>query len=189
MAKKNKKVSIFEVIWYLICGLVILWGITYVALSLIDKYNDLADLHKFATKFESAFKLSLYFWGLIIIAIGAVAAVVVMIIFAKTFDRAADREQRRSARLSGLNKKEDKVVAEQKPEVVEEKPEEQPKVEEPAPVEEVPVEEPVQEEPQSEEQPAEETKEEPAEEPAPAEETPAEEEAAPEEEKPEEKAE
>ena len=174
MAKKNKKVSIFEVIWYLICGLVILWGITYVALSLIDKYNDLADLHKFATKFESTFKLSLYFWGLIIIAIGAVAAVVVMIIFAKTFDRAADREQRRSARLSGLNKKEDKVVAEQKPEVVEEKPEEQPEVEEPAP-EEAPVEEPVQEEPQSEEQPAEET--------------PAEEEAAPEEEKPEEKAE
>ena len=104
MAKKNKKVSIFEVIWYLICGLVILWGITYVALSLIDKYNDLADLHKFATKFESTFKLSLYFWGLIIIAIAVVAAVVVMLFFAKTYDRAADREQRRSARLNALKK-------------------------------------------------------------------------------------
>ena len=159
MAKKNRKVSIFEVIWYIICGLVILWGITYVALSLIDKYNDLAELHKFAVNFKSTFKLSLYFWGLIIIAIGAVAACAVMIIFAKTFDRAADREQRRSARLSALNKKEDKVVAEQKPEVVEEKPVEEPKVEEP-----------VQEEPQ----PAEESKEEPAEEAVP-EEAPAEE--------------
>ena len=178
MAKKNKKVSIFEVIWYLICGLVILWGLTYVVLSLIDKYNDLAELHKFATNFKSTFKLSLYFWGLIIIAIGAVAACAVMIIFAKTFDRAADREQRRSARLSGLNKKEDKVVAEQKPEVVEEKPVEQP----------APVEEPVQEEPQPEEQPAEEPKEEPAEEPAPAEEEAAPSEA-PVEEKPEEKVE
>ena len=173
MAKKNRKVSIFEVIWYLICALVILWGITYVALSLIDKYNDLAELHKFVVKFKSTFKLSLYFWGLIIIAIGAVAACAVMIIFAKTFDRAADREQRRSARLSALNKKEDKVVAEQKPEVVEEKPVEQPKVEEPAPEEapkeEAPVEEPVQEEPQPEEQPAE---EEPAPEEAPVEEKP-----------------
>ena len=183
MAKKNKKVSIFEVIWYLICGLVILWGLTYVVLSLIDKYNDLAELHKFATNFKSTFKLSLYFWGLIIIAIAVVAACAVMIIFAKTFDRAADREQRRSARLSALNKKEDKVVAEQKPEVVEEKP-----VEQPAPVEEEKVEEPVQEEPQPEEQPAEELKEEPAEEPAPAEEEAATEEA-PVEEKPEEKAE
>ena len=161
MAKKNRKVSIFEVIWYLICALVILWGITYVALSLIDKYNDLAELHKFVVKFKSTFKLSLYFWGLIIIAIGAVAACAVMIIFAKTFDRAADREQRRSARLSALNKKEDKVVAEQKPEVVEEKPAEQP---------------------------AEEPKEEPAEEPAPAEEEAAPSEA-PVEEKPEEKVE
>ena len=173
MAKKNRKVSIFEVIWYLICALVILWGITYVALSLIDKYNDLAELHKFVVKFKSTFKLSLYFWGLIIIAIGAVAACAVMVIFAKTFDRAADREQRRSARLSALNKKEDKVVAEQKPEVVEEKPVEQPKVEEPAPEEapkeEAPVEEPVQEEPQPEEQPAE---EEPAPEEAPVEEKP-----------------
>ena len=181
MAKKNRKVSIFEVIWYLICALVILWGITYVVLALINKYNDLSELNKFATKFKSTFKLSLYFWGLIIIAIGAVAACVVMIIFAKTFDRAADREQRRSARLSALNKKEDKVVAEQKPEVVEEKPVEQPKVEEPAP-EEVPA-----EEPQPEEQPAEEPKEEPAEESAPAEEAATEE--APVEEKPEEKAE
>ena len=151
MAKKNKKVSVFEIIWYVICALVILWGITYVALSLIDKYNDLAELHKFATSFKSTFKLSLYFWGLIIIAIAVVAAVAVMIIFAKTFDRAADREQRRSARLSALNKKEDKVVAEQKAEVVEEKPAEQPKVEEPAPEEtpvqeEAPVEEPAPEE-------------------------------------------
>ena len=177
MAKKNRKVSIFEIVWYLICALVILWGITYVALALINKYNDLKDLDKFATKFKSLFGLELYFWGLIIIAIGAVAAVVVMIIFAKTFDRAADREQRRSARLSGLNKKEEKVVAEQKPEVVEEpapaveeKPAEEP-VKEPAP-EEVKEEQPVEEQPKVEEpveevQPAEQPAEEPAEEPAP----------------------
>jgi hypothetical protein len=163
MAKKNRKVSIFELVWYILCGAVILWGCTYVVLSLVNKYNDLKGLNDFASKFEKTFGLSLYFWGLIIIAIAVVAAVIVMIIYAKTFDKAADREQRRSARLSGL-KKEEKVVAEQKPEVVEEKP-------------------------AVEEKPVEEVKEEPAPEQPAQEETPAEEEPAPEEEKPEEKAE
>ena len=166
MAKKNAKVSIFEIIWYTLCVLVILWGIAYVALSLINKYNDLSSLDKFATDFKKTFGLSLYFWGLIIIAIGAVAMSVVMIIFAKTFDRAADREQRRSARLNAIKKdQEAKVVAEQKAEVVEEtKPvEEQPKVEEPA-QEEAPVEEAQPEEPVQEEAPVEEPQ---PEEPAP----------------------
>ena len=47
-------------------------------------------------------------------------SVAVMLIFAKTFDRATEREQRRSARLNAL-KKEEKVVAEQPAEVVEPK--------------------------------------------------------------------
>ena len=155
MAKKKLPVSIFEIVWYIICALVIIWGLTYVALSLINKYNDLTNLDKFAVSFKKTFGLSLYFWGLIIMAIGAVAGVAVMIVFAKTYDKAADREQRRSARLNAL-KKEEKVVDEQQPEVVdepapavEEKAEEQPvqeeHVEEPAP-EEKPAEEPVAEE-------------------------------------------
>ena len=166
MAKKKLPVSIFEIVWYIICALVIIWGLTYVALSLIDKYNDLSSLHSFATSFKKTFGLSLYFWGLIIIAIAAVAATIVLVIYAKTFDKAADREQRRSARLNAIKKDQEqqKVVAEQQAEVVEEpKPavEEQPKVEEP------------KEEPKQEETPAEEPAEQPAEEPAP--ETPAEE--------------
>ena len=69
MAKKNRKVSIFELVWYILCGAVILWGCTYVVLSLVNKYNDLKGLNDFASKFEKTFGLSLYFWGLIIIAI------------------------------------------------------------------------------------------------------------------------
>ena len=155
MAKKKLPVSIFEIVWYIICALVIIWGLTYVVLSLINKYNDLTNLNKFAVSFKKTFGLSLYFWGLIIMAIGAVAGVAVMIVFAKTYDKAADREQRRSARLNAL-KKEEKVADQQQPEVVdepapavEEKAEEQPvqeeQVEEPAP-EEKPAEGPVAEE-------------------------------------------
>ena len=154
MAKKKLPLSLFEIIWYTICVLVIIWGLVYVILGLVDGANDLKNLHKFMADFKKTFGLDMYFWGLIISAIGVVAGVVVMILYAKTFDKAADREQRRSARLSGIAKKEDKVVAEQKPEVVEE---EAPQQEEPAPAEEAPVEQPVEEQPVEEpaEQPAE----------------------------------
>ena len=122
MAKKNKlPVSIVELVWYPICALVILWGLTYVVLGLVTKYNNINALTEFDANFKKLFGLNLYFWGLIITAIGAVAGVVVMLFYAKTFDRASEREQRRSARLNAL-KKEEKVVAEQQPEVVEAKP-------------------------------------------------------------------
>lgn len=122
MAKKNKlPVSIFELVWYPICALVILWGLTYVILGLVTKYNNISALTEFNTNFTNQFGLNLYFWGLIIIVIGVVAGVAVMLIFAKTFDRATEREQRRSARLTALKKDDEKVVAEQPAEVVEPK--------------------------------------------------------------------
>ena len=119
-SKKKLPVSIVELVWYPICALVILWGITYVILGLITKYNNISALTTFNANFTKLFGLSLYFWGLIIIAIGAVAAVVVMLFFAKKFDRASEREQRRSARLNAL-KKDEKVVSDQPAEVSEPK--------------------------------------------------------------------
>ena len=122
MAKKNKlPVSIVELVWYPICALVILWGLVYIVLGLVIKYNDITSLTTFNTDFKKLFGLDVYFWGLIIVAIGVVAAVVVMLFYAKIFDRASEREQRRSARLSALKKDEDKVVSEQPAEVVEPK--------------------------------------------------------------------
>ena len=122
MAKKNKlPVSIFELVWYPICALVILWGLTYIILGLITKYNNINALTEFNANFTKQFGLGLYFWGLLIIVIGVVAGVAVMLIFAKTFDRATEREQRRSARLNALKKDDDKVVAEQPAEPAEAK--------------------------------------------------------------------
>jgi type II secretory pathway component PulF len=120
-SKKKLPVSIFELVWYPICALVILWGLTYVILGLVTKYNNINALTEFNTNFTKQFGLNLYFWGLIIVVIGVVAGVAVMLIFAKTFDRATEREQRRSARLNALKKDDDKVVAEQPAEVVEPK--------------------------------------------------------------------
>ena len=149
MAKKKLKLSIVELVWYPICALVMLWGIVYVVLGLINKYNDLSSLDTFCKGFKSMFKLDIYFWGLIIFAIAVVAAVVVALYFAKTYDKVADREQRRSARLNAL-KKPEKVVDEQEPQFTTEAApavEEQPKVEEEVKVEvTAPVEEPIKEE-------------------------------------------
>ena len=116
--KKKLPISIFEIIWYTLCASVILWGLTYVVLGIITKYNDIDALTEFNQNFTKLFGLGIYFWGLIIIAIAVTAAVVVLLFYAKIFDRASEREQRRSARLSAL-KKEEKVVDEQTPEVVE----------------------------------------------------------------------
>ena len=128
MAKKKLPVSLFELIWYPICAAVIIWGLVYVVLGLVNQFNDFSSLQAFANDFKANFKLDVYFWGLIIIAIGVVAAVVVMLFFAKTYDRAADREQRRSARLNAL-KKEEKVVDEQQPEFTTNAPSEEAKAE------------------------------------------------------------
>lgn len=119
--KKKLPVSIFELVWYPICALVIIWGLTYVILGLVTKYNNINALTEFNTNFTKQFGLSLYFWGLLIVVIGVVAGVAVMLIFAKTFDRATEREQRRSARLNALKKDDDKVVAEQPAELAEAK--------------------------------------------------------------------
>lgn len=119
--KKKLPVSIFELVWYPICALVIIWGLTYVVLGLVTKYNNINALTEFNANFTKQFGLDLYFWGLLIIVFGVVAGVAVMLIFAKTFDRATEREQRRSARLNALKKDDDKVVAEQPAEPAEAK--------------------------------------------------------------------
>ena len=122
MAEKKASVAKFEIVWYSICGAVILWGLTYFALGLVNRFGDFDALDSFCKGFKSLFKLGIQYWGLIILSIGVVAGVIVMLVYAKTFDRAADREQRRSARLSALHQNEEKVVGEQQPEVVSEAP-------------------------------------------------------------------
>lgn len=112
MAKKKLPVTIFELVWYILCAVVCVWGLTYSVLGLVAKYADIDVLQTFDADIEKLFGLDLYFWGLVIMAIAAFSAVVVLLSFAKKFDRAVEREQRRSARLGAL-KKESLVVDKQ----------------------------------------------------------------------------
>lgn len=146
-AKRNVPLGqlIFEIIWYTLCGLVGLWGLTYIVLGIVIDYlpitaND-EGLVEANIKFTETFKLDFFSWGLIILAIAAVAAVVVLILFSGKVDRDYEKNVRRAQRMAQLDAEMDAEMAEQEvvdAEVapVEEKP--APAEEETAPVEEAP---------------------------------------------------
>ena len=102
-----KKTKIFEIVWYSLCGAVALWGLTYVALGLIATFlevkasdNVLAIANE---NFANVFKLGFLPWGLIIISVAAVAAIIVLLVVGKKVDREQEKALRRQARRQGLS--------------------------------------------------------------------------------------
>ena len=135
-SKKNKKKAFplhpFELVWYILTGLVGAWGLTYIVLGLVAQNLPITSEDKGLVKanmnFQKTFKLDFFGWGLIILAIAAVAAVVVLLLFSNKVDRDYEKNVRRAARLAQLEaeeikeeEKEAAVDAEISP--VEEKPE------------------------------------------------------------------
>ncbi len=203
-AKQQKKthrpgIILFEIAWYTICIVVMVWGLTYIVLGLIADYTNIAGLITFSDTIKSSFGLSAFYWGILILAIGAIAMSIALLCVARVVDRDEEKKSRREARLAHLREleEEERLASEEAPvvdaevEPVSEEPVPEP-VPEPVdePVEEVPPEEPVEETPV--EEPVEEApvEEAPPEEPvveettvveeAPVEETPVVEEPAPE---------
>ena len=157
--KQNKKklaLHPFELVWYTLTGLVGIWGLTYIVLGIIASYLPIQSedpaLVKANNKILELFKLDMLGWGLIILAIAAVAGVVVLILFSNKVDRDYEKNVRRAQRLAQLEAEEAKEesieeqkivvdaevqpVEEKKEEVVineipEEKPAEQPAEEKP----------------------------------------------------------
>lgn len=86
----KRKVSIFEIIWYTLCGLAALTGLVFVILGLVGDFGgkNVTSLRDFSTP------------GYICLVCGAVAASIVLIICAKGNDRAAEAAARRAARLA-----------------------------------------------------------------------------------------
>ena len=146
--KKNRKrfpLHPFEFVWYILTGLVGAWGLTYIVLGLIAenlpvKATD-EGLVKVMDDFTKTFKLDFFGWGLIILAIAAVAAVIVLLLFSNKVDRDYEKNVRRAQRMAQMEAEEAKLeeqeevvdaeiepVKEQEPtpEVKEEQPEEKP---------------------------------------------------------------
>ena len=137
--KKNAKkfpLHPFELVWYILVGLVGIWGLTYIVLGTIASYLPIQSedpaLVKANDKILELFKLDMLGWGLIILAIAAVAAVVVLILFSNKVDRDYEKNVRRAQRLAQLEAEEakeesieeQKIVVDAEVEPVEEKKEE-----------------------------------------------------------------
>lgn len=109
-----KNLSLIELIVYLVAGALALWGLTYIALGLIGSYINVgADdnaLLKGSEALAKVFGLGFLGWGLIILSIGALLAVVCLCINAKKTDKEAEKAARRAARLG-----DEKVVGEVNP--------------------------------------------------------------------------
>lgn len=105
MAKSKK--PIFEIVWYTITGAVALWGLTYVVLGTICSFIPLdSGLAEANNAIVNNFGLGFLYWGLIILAIASLAAIIVLLSFAKRVDRDFEKKQRRSLRRSGLTESE-----------------------------------------------------------------------------------
>ena len=121
--KQNKKklpLHPFELVWYVLCGLVGIWGLTYIVLgiiaSLLPIKTEDPELVKANAKILELFKLDFLGWGLIILAISAVAAVVVLLLFSNKVDRDYEKNVRRAQRLAQLEAEElkEEAIEEQK---------------------------------------------------------------------------
>ena len=104
MSKKKLPISIFEIVWYSLTGAVGVWGLVYVILGLIAQFypatNSNNPIKKASDVIAENFGLGFLYWGLIIIGIAVVLAVIVLCINAKTADREVEKATRRAARLA-----------------------------------------------------------------------------------------
>ena len=156
-AKANKKkfpLHPFEFVWYILTGLVGAWGLTYIVLGLIAqnlpvKAED-EGLVEVNGEFAKTFKLDFFGWGLIILAIAGVAAVVVLLLFSNKVDRDYEKNVRRAQRMAQMEAEEERLEKEEAIDAEVEPVQEQPKVEEPEETNEP------EQEPKEEEAPAEE---------------------------------
>ena len=112
--KNNKKFPLhpFELVWYVLCGLVGVWGITYIVLGLVAENLPIKSkdegLVLANVKFAKTFGLDFLGWGIIILAIAAVAAVVVLLLFSNKIDRDYEKTVRRAQRMAQLEAEEEK---------------------------------------------------------------------------------
>lgn len=98
---KKLKVSVFELVWYILCGLVGLWGLTYVVLGLLAKYLPIIGsenpIRQASDAYAKVFGMGFLAWGLIHCFVAAVLSIIVLLISSKKYDRDVEKAQRRAA--------------------------------------------------------------------------------------------
>ena len=117
MAKKKLKVSVFEIIWYILTGLLGAWGLTFISLGIVARNSKAgSDIVMANYNWKQVMKTDYFTAGILILVSAIVLAVIVLLIFAKTADREVEKQQRRAARLAAANTAE----AQEQPQATEE---------------------------------------------------------------------
>ncbi len=96
---KKLKLSIFEIVWYTLCGLVAIWGITYIILGLLGDALPGTDnaIAEASNGYAKTFGLGFLGYGLIHVAVAAIASIIVLLLQSKKSDRDIEKAQRRAA--------------------------------------------------------------------------------------------
>lgn len=102
--KKKLPVSKFELVAYIILGLLLLWGIIYMILgfacTILPFDNPLCVTDKYLKGING---LGFLTQGIIIVVVSLVVLVIVLLANAKKSDKAFEKTQRRQARISQRN--------------------------------------------------------------------------------------
>lgn len=108
MKTSKLKISYFELVWYILCGLCVLGGLVDVLFGLLSQFLPLTKENNIFAQLEegykAAFGLGFLSWGLILIAIGIIAAVIVLCACSTKYDRESEKATRRAARLNRFKK-------------------------------------------------------------------------------------
>ncbi|MBR0295254.1 MAG: hypothetical protein IJQ67_05040 [Bacilli bacterium] len=112
MNKKSQKLflnlTLFELVWYVLCLLVFLWGLTYIVLGLVAKFAPLSsdnnEVLKASNAYAKVFKMGFFEYGLIHVGVAWLLALVVLLLFSKKSDREYEKEQRRAALRASARK-------------------------------------------------------------------------------------
>ncbi len=101
----KNKVRVQEIVFYSISGILAIWGIVEIILGLIVEFADVRvsdfPLYQAQQTYISLFGMSFTNWGLVLLSIGVILCVIVLCIYATGYDREAEKESRRAARLQG----------------------------------------------------------------------------------------
>lgn len=96
-----KKISNKEFIWYLVCGVIAVFGILLMIFGIVGNHmTDVAYNDNFIKVFEDTNGIDLRLWGIIFMAIGVIVAVIVLLVNARKSDKEREKQIRREQRLA-----------------------------------------------------------------------------------------
>ena len=114
--KLNLKISIFELVVYILFGLMAVWGVTYICLGFAcDLISPLSSLVKTNDAIKANTNgMGFLEQGILILSIAVVVIVIVLMVNAKKSDREFEKDQRRAARIASRGNQNTVIDAEVK---------------------------------------------------------------------------